>query len=153
MRLIVALLLALPAVAEAKVEIVVDKTARTLAVIDDGREVDRFDNIRMGDPVGPKHFQGDRKTPEGHYTISGRNDRSAYHLSLRISYPNAADRAYAAAQGASPGGDVFIHGLPNDATEERFDDDWTDGCIALSNAEIERLWDRVPDGADVTIRP
>ena len=100
-----------------------------------------------------KRFEGDEKTPEGAYTIDGRNPASAYHLSLRISYPNAADRAYAEARGRSPGGDIFIHGQPNAWRGPAIARDWTDGCIALSNAEIKQLWDIVPDGTPITIRP
>ena len=119
-----------------------------------GREVVRYTNIRFGDaPLGHKHFEGDERTPEGDYRISGRNPKSRYHLSLRISYPNAADRAYAAARGRSPGGDIFIHGQPNGRSGPPIAHDWTDGCIALSNAEIRQLWDVVPDGTPITIRP
>jgi murein L,D-transpeptidase YafK len=135
-------------------EIVIDKSARTLVLIEEGQAVLSFDEIRLGDvPVGHKHFEGDERTPEGRYTVSGRNPESAYHLSLRISYPNDADRAYAAAHGRRPGGDIFIHGQPNDSAQEFIDADWTDGCIALSNDEIEALWDEVDDGTPVTILP
>ena len=104
-------------------------------------------------PSGHKHFEGDERTPEGRYLIDYRNPRSAYHLSLHISYPGADDRAYAAAHGRSPGGEIFIHGQPNALTEGREPGDWTDGCIAVSNAEIEELWREVPDGTPIEIRP
>jgi len=134
--------------------LLVDKSERVLIGYAKGREVVRYTNVRLGDaPVGHKRFEGDEKTPEGSYTISGRNPKSAYHLSLRISYPNAADRAYAKAQGRSPGGDIFIHGQPNAWRGPAIPRDWTDGCIALSNAEIKQLWDIVPDGTPITIRP
>ena len=70
-----------------------------------------------------------------------------------MAYPNAADRAYAKARGRSPGGDIFIHGQPNAWPGPTLARDWTDGCIALSNAEIKQLWDIVPDGIPITIRP
>ena len=142
-----------PAAARAD-RLLVDKSDRILIAYKDGREIARYANIRFGDaPTGHKQFEGDERTPEGSYTISGRNPKSAYHLSLRISYPNAADRAYAKAQGRSPGGDIFIHGQPNRWPGPTLASDWTDGCIALSNAEIKQLWDLVPDGTPITIRP
>lgn len=134
--------------------LLVDKSDRILIAYKDGREIARYTNIRFGDaPQGHKQFEGDERTPEGDYTINGRNPKSAYHLSLRISYPNAADRAYARAQGRSPGGDIFIHGQPNRWPGPTLASDWTDGCIALSNAEIKQLWDLVPDGTPITVRP
>lgn len=134
--------------------LLVDKSDRILIAYSGTREIARYTNIRFGDaPQGHKQFEGDERTPEGNYTINGRNPKSAYHLSLRISYPNAADRAYARAQGRSPGGDIFIHGQPNRWPGPTLASDWTDGCIALSNAEIKQLWDLVPDGTPITIRP
>ena len=79
-----------------------------------GKVIARYVGIKLGDaPIGHKQFEGDERTPEGDYTISGRNPGSRYHLSLRVSYPNAADREFAKAKGKSPGGDIFIHGQPN----------------------------------------
>ncbi|MDR7058989.1 MULTISPECIES: L,D-transpeptidase family protein [unclassified Sphingopyxis] len=143
----------LPAGAKAD-RLLVDKSDRVLIAYAGNREIVRYTNIRFGDaPTGHKQFEGDERTPEGRYTISGRNPTSAYHLSLRISYPNAADRAFAKAKGRSPGGDIFIHGQPNAWPGPLIARDWTDGCIALSNAEIKQLWDIVPDGIPITIRP
>jgi murein L,D-transpeptidase YafK len=134
--------------------ILVDKSDRTLVLYKGDTEIHRYTGIHFGDaPVGHKQFEGDEKTPEGNYTINGRNPNSAYHLSLRISYPNAADRAYAKAKGKSPGGDIFIHGQPNRSPMERLSGDWTDGCIALSNAEIRLLWKQVDDGTPIIIQP
>jgi murein L,D-transpeptidase YafK len=134
--------------------LLVDKSDRILIAYSGDREIARYTNIRFGDaPTGHKQFEGDERTPEGDYRINGRNPKSAYHLSLRISYPNAADRAYARAQRRSPGGDIFIHGQPNRWPGPTLGTDWTDGCIALSNAEIKQLWDLVPDGTPITIRP
>jgi murein L,D-transpeptidase YafK len=134
--------------------IMIDKSDRTLILYKDGKEIHRYTDIRFGDqPTGHKRFEGDEKTPEGNYTINGRNPKSAYHLSLRISYPNAADRAFARSKGRSPGGDIFIHGQPNMSPLERLSGDWTDGCIALSNAEIKLLWQQVDDGTPITIQP
>ncbi|HEV2597000.1 L,D-transpeptidase family protein [Sphingopyxis sp.] len=134
--------------------LLVDKSERVLIAYAGNREIVRYSGIRFGDaPTGHKRFEGDERTPEGRYTINGRNPKSAYHLSLRISYPNAADRAYAKARGRSPGGDIFIHGQPNAWPGPPIARDWTDGCIALSNAGIKQLWDIVPDGIPITIRP
>lgn len=134
--------------------LLVDKSERVLIAYAGNREIARYTDIRFGDaPTGHKRFEGDERTPEGRYTINGRNPKSAYHLSLRISYPNAADRAYAKARGRSSGGDIFIHGQPNAWPGPPIARDWTDGCIALSNAGIKQLWDIVPDGIPITIRP
>jgi murein L,D-transpeptidase YafK len=134
--------------------ILVDKSDRTLTVFAEGRPIRIYREIQFGGaPEGHKRFQGDERTPEGDYTIDAGNPRSAYHLSLRISYPNAQDRAYAAARGRSPGGDIFIHGQPNGLSSGRVAGDWTDGCIALANNEIEDLWGLVPDGTPIRIRP
>jgi len=134
--------------------IVVDKSDRSLIVYQGGEELTRYTNVRFGDaPQGHKQFEGDERTPEGIYTIDGRNPGSSYHLSLRISYPNAADTAYAESQGRSPGGDIFIHGQPNGYDGPAIARDWTDGCIAISNAQIEQLWTLVDDGTSITIQP
>ena len=134
--------------------ILVDKSDRTLTLFAGGQPIRTYRGIQLGDaPEGHKRFQGDERTPEGRYTIDARNPASAYHLSLRISYPDAADRAYAAARGRSPGGDIFIHGQPNALPAGRLPGDWTDGCIALANAEIEEVWQAVPDGTQIEIRP
>ena len=118
------------------------------------REIARYTDIKLGDaPIGHKRFEGDEKTPEGSYAINGRNPQSSYHLSLRVSYPNVADRAYAKSKGKSPGGDIFIHGQPNLSPISRLSPDWTDGCIAVSNAEMKQIWKLVPDGAKIAIRP
>jgi murein L,D-transpeptidase YafK len=134
--------------------ITVDKSDRLMILYKADKEIARFAAIKLGDaPIGHKHFEGDEKTPEGTYRISGRNPASRYHLSLRISYPNAADVAYAKKQRKSAGGDIFIHGQPNGWPGGTIDRDWTDGCIALSNAEIELLWKMVPDGTPIRIQP
>lgn len=134
--------------------ILVDKSERTLWLLQGDRVVRTYRNIKLGDaPTGHKQFEGDEKTPEGRYTIDGRNGASRYHLSLRISYPNAADRDYARRRGRSPGGDIFIHGQPNFSPLSRIPGDWTDGCVALSNAEMEEVWKLVRTGTPVVIRP
>ncbi|WP_159793877.1 L,D-transpeptidase family protein [Croceibacterium salegens] len=134
--------------------VLVDKSDRTLTLLRDGKAIRTYTGLQFGAaPNGHKQFEGDERTPEGRYTIDTRNPLSAYHLSLRISYPNAADRAFAASRGRSPGGDIFIHGQPNALPVGRMPGDWTDGCIAVSNSEIEELWSAVADGTPIEIRP
>jgi murein L,D-transpeptidase YafK len=133
--------------------ILIDKSDRILSLMAGGRLVRAYPGIKLGDaPVGHKQFEGDEKTPVGTYTINGRNANSAYTLSLRISYPNAADRAFAARLGRSPGGDIFIHGQPNKSPAEALPWDWTDGCVAVSNRQIREIWGLVRNGVIVTIR-
>jgi len=109
-----------------------------------------------GDPIGPKTRQGDHKTPEGIYILDRRNAHSQFHKAIHVSYPNDRDRAAARAKGVSPGGDVFVHGLPNGfgyvGAAHRLKD-WTDGCIAVTNEEIDEIWKSVADGTPIEIRP
>ena len=140
----------LPQVAD---HVVVDKSARTLTLYAGGAPIKSIGGIQFGDaPTGHKQFQGDERTPEGRYTIDYGNPQSAYYLSLHISYPNAQDVAFARSHGRSPGGQIFIHGQPNGMTS-RMSGDWTDGCISVSNAEMEVLWEIVPDGTPIDILP
>lgn len=134
--------------------VLVEKAARRLTLFAQGRAVRVYDGIQLGGaPAGPKHFEGDKRTPEGRYTIDYGNPSSAYHLALHISYPSPADAAYAQAQGRAPGGLIMIHGQPNRWPAGRVPGDWTDGCIALSDDEIEQVWDSVGDGTPIEIRP
>lgn len=138
--------------------VMVDKSERTLTLYSRGQVVHAIGGLQLGDaPEGPKRFEGDERTPEGVYFIDWGNPESAYHLSLHISYPNAQDAAYAAGQGRSPGGMIMIHGQPNGLPGAnrgaRLPGDWTDGCIALANAEVELLWESVPDGTPIEIVP
>lgn len=134
--------------------ILVHKAARTMTLYGLDGSVTVIDHIQLGgDPVGTKHFEGDRRTPEGRFTIDYGNPNSAYHLALHISYPRASDTAYAAARGRSAGGLIMIHGQPNEWPAGRVPGDWTDGCIALSDEQIEALWEAVPDGTEIEIVP
>jgi murein L,D-transpeptidase YafK len=136
--------------------IVVNKSKREMMLLHAGTVIHRY-RIGLGQaPVGPKEMQGDSKTPEGLYTISGRNPASAYHLSLRISYPNTADIERARKAGVDPGGDIMIHGLPNGERKSAKHapmTDWTVGCIAVTDEEIEEIWRLVPDGTPIQINP
>jgi murein L,D-transpeptidase YafK len=145
-----------PAAGDQAGQPVVNKAKRELLLLREGNVI-RSSKIALGrNPVGPKRRQGDGKTPEGSYTISGRNPASAFHRSLRISYPNAAGRKRARAEGVNPGGDIMIHGLPNGmgsiGAAHRLRD-WTDGCVALTDAEIEEVWRLVPNGTPGRINP
>jgi murein L,D-transpeptidase YafK len=141
---------------EAANRVVILKAKRELQLLK-GSSVLRTYRVALGrTPVGPKQRQGDGKTPEGVYAVTGRNPKSAYHRSLRISYPEAADRERARRAGVSPGGDIMIHGLPNGQGwigAAHRTTDWTEGCIAVTDAEIEEIWSLVPDGTPVEIRP
>lgn len=129
--------------------ILVDKSARRMQLLRGGKVLRSY-SILLGDaPTGHKRQQGDERTPEGEYRISGRNANSRFHLSLRVSYPNAADRKQAHARGADPGGDIMIHG----GTPPGYRRDWTDGCIAVTDREIEEVWSLVATGTPIRIDP
>lgn len=144
----------LPPRHEARADLVrVHKAARVLEVWSGDTRLLSLGSVQLGrTPVGPKRFEGDGRTPEGRYRIDWRNPNSAYHLSLHVSYPDEAQSAYARAMGRSAGGLIMIHGQPN-GLGRRMAGDWTDGCIAVSDAEMETLWALVPDGATVEILP
>ncbi|MGH9521948.1 MAG: L,D-transpeptidase family protein [Terriglobales bacterium] len=136
--------------------IIVFKKDRKLELLR-GDTVLRTYRVSLGThPIGPKERQGDHKTPEGNYVIDRRNPRSRFYLALHISYPNDNDRKRAATGRFDPGGDIMIHGLPNGfgwvSSSQRMMD-WTDGCIAVTDKEIEEIWSLVPDGTPIEIRP
>ncbi len=136
--------------------IVVLKSKRELQLWSNGTLFKTYRVALGGEPVGRKERQGDHRTPEGQYVVSGRNPKSKFHRALRLSYPNAEDRARAAKRGLSPGGDIMIHGLPNGygwVGRGHLSRDWTDGCIAVTDEEIEEIWNLVADGTPVEIRP
>jgi murein L,D-transpeptidase YafK len=132
------------------------KSQRKMDLMSNGKVIGTYRIALGGSPVGPKARQGDHRTPEGIYRIDSRNANSRYHLALHISYPDAADRERARKLGVAPGGDIMIHGLPEryaflGSLHTKYD--WTDGCIAVTNAEIEEIWKLVPVGTVVEIRP
>jgi murein L,D-transpeptidase YafK len=122
-----------------------------------GGKVIRTYKVALGrGGLAPKEREGDGRTPEGHYIIDGRTAESHYHKALHVSYPNAEDRKRAAKLGVAPGGAIMIHGLPNGmgsigAAHRLYD--WTLGCIAVTDEEIDEIWDLVPVGTPVEIRP
>lgn len=136
--------------------IVVVKSARKLYLMKDGRKLRTF-NISLGlVPRGQKHREGDFRTPEGLYYLEAKNPNSDYFLSVKISYPNVADRARAKAAGVDPGGQIMIHGLPNDPKydEQRYRGwDWTDGCIAVSDSDMVDIWLMTSVATPIEIKP
>ena len=135
-------------------QIQVHKADRKMYLLHNDKVLKSYDVALGFAPTGHKQVEGDGKTPEGTYYISHRNPKSRYHLSLGVSYPNEADMAFAAEADKSPGGDIMIHGQPNAVGDEVvLRGDWTAGCIAVSNPEIEELWSAVALGTTVEIRP
>ena len=136
--------------------ILVEKGAHRLTLFREGMPVVSY-RVALGqNPVGHKARAGDKRTPEGLYHIDARNPNSRFHLGLHVSYPNAQDVARARAEGVSTGGDIMIHGLPNGqgavGTAHR-QYDWTNGCVAVTDEEIEEIWSSVPVGTPVRIVP
>jgi murein L,D-transpeptidase YafK len=136
--------------------IVVMKSKRTMTLENDGHVVKTYKVALGGQPLGAKDRQGDHKTPEGEYFVDAKIAKSRFYLALHISYPSATDRARARKLGVSPGGDVEIHGLGKKygwiGARHRLSD-WTDGCIAVTNEEIEEVFGMVPVGTRIEIRP
>jgi murein L,D-transpeptidase YafK len=135
--------------------VVVNKAKRELLLLSGGKTVRRY-RIALGfAPKGDKVREGDGKTPEGRYRITWRNPKSAFTLSLKISYPDRSDRARARKAGVDPGGDIFIHGPPTgrDLGKDHYRRDWTLGCMAVTEAEIREIWRLVPIGTPIDIRP
>ena len=125
------------------------KAQRKMDLLRDGKVIRSY-RVALGNaPVGHKRQQGDQRTPEGDYTITYRNAQSRFHLSLRVSYPDESDRRQARARGVDPGGDIMVHG----ATPVGYTGDWTEGCIAVTNAQIEEIWKLVPVGTPIHIAP
>ena len=137
-------------------EVLVKKEERRLYLLA-GEKVVRSYRIGLGDnPFGHKLYEGDKRTPEGQYVLDWRNANSDFYKSIHISYPNEKDRELASAWGLDPGGSIMIHGLPNDVEDMEFAYlglDWTDGCIAVSNEEMDEIWQLVADGTPIRILP
>jgi murein L,D-transpeptidase YafK len=136
--------------------VVVHKSRRTLQLMREGRVLKTF-RIALGpDPAGPKRQAGDGRTPEGVYVLDWRNPNSNFHRAIHISYPRKDDETHAARWGVSPGGLIMVHGLPNGVTPDRMGHpfvDWTDGCIAVTNQEMDEIWSLVDDGTTIIIYP
>jgi murein L,D-transpeptidase YafK len=143
-------------VAPAADSVVVEKATRRLTLFFQGMPLKSYIVALGRNPVGDKVKIGDNRTPEGVFHIATRNATSKYYRSLRISYPDVAHQQRADAMGVSPGGDIMIHGLPKGKEQMgglHRKTDWTEGCIALTNAEIDEIWSLVPDGVPIQIKP
>jgi L,D-peptidoglycan transpeptidase YkuD (ErfK/YbiS/YcfS/YnhG family) len=137
-------------------KVLIEKKERRLTLLSKGEVIKTYKIALGGNPVGPKERQGDNKTPEGTYIIDSRNINSGYHLSLHISYPNEKDKMRAKKLGVSPGGDIMIHGIKNGFSwvgASHAEVDWTKGCIAVTDEEMEEIYKFVPNGTIVEIRP
>jgi murein L,D-transpeptidase YafK len=137
-------------------QILIEKSVRRLTLLQGGLPVKQY-RVALGrNAVGPKEKEGDKKTPEGIYHVLEHKRPSGFHLALRVSYPEARDIARARANGASAGSDIMIHGIKNGlgllGRMHRWVD-WTAGCVAVTNSEIEEIWMLVVDGTPVEIRP
>src|SRR5436305_5909348 len=135
--------------------VLVLKKDRTLQLLNCGKVIKSYKVALGAEPVGPKTQKGDHKTPEGIYIVDSRNAHSHFYKALHISYPNSHDRAAARQEGLSPDGDIFVHGLPNGygfvGASHRLRD-WTDGCLAVTNQEIDQIWRAVASGTPIEIR-
>lgn len=139
-----------------KYTLVVYKSKRVMHILKNNKVVKTYKIVLGGDPIGHKQFYGDQKTPEGTYKISGKNPNSQFHKSLRISYPSEKDKKYAQSQGKDAGGDIMIHGLGKSFSwlgKSHVLRDWTLGCIAVTNQEIEEIYNLIPVGAPITLHP
>ena len=137
-------------------KVIAFKERRKMMLVKNGDTLKTY-QISLGkNPAGPKEKEGDKKTPEGKYILDWRNPNSKYHLSIHISYPNNDDKRKAALNGVNPGGEIMIHGCPNGLGwnwKYYKVNDWTDGCIAVNNEEIEEIWNVVENGTEIEIFP
>lgn len=137
-------------------KVLIEKNKRRLTLLNSNTPIKSYEISLGTKPTGKKTERDDNRTPEGVYTIDRKNLKSSYHRALHISYPNTEDKAQSKARGVSPGGDIMIHGLPNGEESYEFYQtkrDWTAGCIAVNNAEIEEIFRLVPKGTTVEILP
>lgn len=138
------------------IRIIIEKSKRTMTLLKRDQEVKTY-RVALGrDPVGPKVMQGDNKTPEGLYFVDEKIRNSVYHRALHLTYPSLDDVERAKSLGVQPGGGIEIHGMRDEQTwmgDVQYLFDWTNGCIALTNSEIEEVWDHVALWTPVEIRP
>lgn len=136
--------------------VVVNKSERELVLVRNGVEMKKYRVALGGKPVGHKTEEGDQKTPEGRYVLDYKKPDSSFYKAIHISYPNAADKAQAKKRGVSPGGLIMIHGQKNGfgwlgGISQRMD--WTDGCVAVKNAEMDEIWQLVEVNTPIQINP
>jgi murein L,D-transpeptidase YafK len=146
-----------PLPADSKTDvIVVDKAARRLSLYSNGALIRSYPVSLGRAPVGPKVRDGDHRTPEGRYSIDRHNPHSSFHLALHVSYPSGDDVARAQAAGYSPGSDIMLHGMRNGLGwlgRAHLLVDWTSGCVAVTNAEMDQIYSTVSDGTPIEFRP
>ena len=136
--------------------VVVYKSERKLVLLSGGKEIRSYKVALGSEPVGPKTQHGDHRTPEGVYTLDSRKPNSRFYKAFHISYPSPKDIATARKLGISPGGDIMLHGLPKEYAwvgKAHTLHDWTDGCIAVTNEEMDELWKLVPVGTPIENKP
>jgi murein L,D-transpeptidase YafK len=136
--------------------VIVRKKDRTLELRRDGRVIEAFPIALGPSPAGPKRKEGDGRTPEGVYTLDWRNSNSQFYRAIHVSYPRGDDQLHARRWGVSPGGLIMLHGLPNGVSAARVGhpwSDWTNGCIAVTNEEMDQIWSMVEDGTTIIIYP
>ncbi|MDJ1484569.1 L,D-transpeptidase family protein [Cytophagaceae bacterium YF14B1] len=145
-----------PAIREKADRVLVFKSKRKMQLLKDNKVLRTYSIALGASPDGHKSQEGDEKTPEGRYTLDWRNAKSSCYKSLHVSYPNEKDRKSADEKGVSPGGMIMIHGLhPSIKWAGGFHTlyDWTNGCIGVTNAEMDEIWKTVPDGTIIEIKP
>ena len=148
-------LLSIPAFAETADSVLVDKSDGKLYLLKDGTVFAEYSVAFGAKPEGHKQQEGDERTPEGHYLLDYKKSDSSFYKAIHISYPNEADKQAAAAKGVDPGGLIMIHGQRNrlgwlSFITQRFN--WTDGCIAVTNSEMDEIWNSVPANTPIEIR-
>ncbi len=135
-------------------KVFVDKSARTLQLLSDDKVIKSYHIALGGNPIGHKQQQGDQRTPVGNYILDYKNEKSGYYRSIHVSYPNTADKARAKSRGVSAGGDIMIHGQKNGfgafgiLNQQR---DWTEGCMAVTNDEMDEIMAAVKIGTAIEI--
>jgi murein L,D-transpeptidase YafK len=137
-------------------KVVVLKSKRELQLWSKDKLLKTYKIALGSQPIGAKQQQGDHKTPEGSYVLDWRSEKSSFYRAIHISYPNADDRARAKKLGVHPGGAIMLHGLPNGygkLGKAHLLTDWTDGCIAVTNEELDEIWRAVPNGTPIVIKP
>ncbi|MBK1642377.1 hypothetical protein CKO12_10905 [Chromatium okenii] len=139
-------------------KVVVKKAQRQLQLLSRGQVARTYRVALGGSPLGHKYREGDQRTPEGTYILDWRKPKSQFYKAIHVSYPNAADKRNSAQQGYKPGGMIMVHGFPNYIQSEGMKKyynsrDWTHGCIAVQNHEIDEIWKLVPDGTPIQILP
>ena len=136
--------------------IIIKKSQRVLYAVKDDKVIKKYDIAIGKNPIGHKLKEGDKKTPEGYYFIDGKNAKSKFFLSLHTSYPNFHDKRVAEKNNLNPGSHIAIHGLPSISVLSQYlynSSDWTDGCIALNNKDMEELWNMSEEGTQILIKP